>query len=47
MTIYKTRYQAKKHMRGLQAIVKVDAGDGQIGYCLMDYRDYCIWRKQK
>ena len=45
--MYKTRYQARKAMIGDQAIVKVDAGGGKIGYRLMDAADYRVWRKQK
>jgi hypothetical protein len=50
MTHYKTRYQAKKHMVGMQAIVKVSSFDfdGQdYAYVLMDYADYRAWRKQR
>lgn len=47
MTIYTSRYYAKKEMQGSQAIVKVDNGKGGYGYVLMDYAAYFVWRKQK
>lgn len=43
MVIYKTRYQAKKHARGDEVVVKVDGG-----YTIMDaFYYYNVWRNQK
>lgn len=42
MTIYTTRYQARKAARGGEVVVKVDGG-----YTVMTARDYQIWRAQK
>ena len=42
MTIYSTRYQAKKNAKYGDVVVKVDGG-----YVVMDARDYRIWKKQK
>ena len=43
MKIYETRYQARKAAQYGQ----VDAGDGKIGYVVMDCADYRIWRNQR
>ena len=42
MTIYPTRYQARKHKRADQSVVKVCGG-----YILMDYAEYSTWKKQQ
>lgn len=43
MIIYKTRYQAKKHAKGAEVVVKVDGG-----YTIMDgFYYYNVWRNQK
>ena len=42
MTIYKTRYQAKKAARGGEMVVKVCGG-----YAVMTAEQYHIWKKQK
>lgn len=47
MEIYKTRYQARKHAYFGEVVVKVDAGNGDIGYTIMSAADYRIWRNQK
>lgn len=47
MTIYTTRYQARKYAAGSEVIVKVCAGGDDVGYTIMDAHDYQIWRNQK
>lgn len=47
MTIYNTRYQARKHSFGGDVIVSVDDGMGGIGYMIMRIEDYWVWRRQK
>lgn len=42
MTIYKNRYQAKKHAKSNEVIVKVEGG-----YAIMDAAYYNVWKKQK
>lgn len=42
MTIYPTRYQARKHASGDEVVVKVCGG-----YAIMSASDYNVWRKQK
>ena len=42
MTIYKTRYQARKVATGDEVVVKVDGG-----YAVMSATDYIVWRQQK
>ena len=42
MTIYVTRYQAKKAALSHEVVVKVDGG-----YTIMSAYDYQIWRKQR
>lgn len=42
MTIYTTRYQARKNKRGEEVTVKVCGG-----YINMSARDYQIWYRQK
>lgn len=42
MKIYATRYEAQKHARYGNVIVKVYGG-----YTIMTARDYQIWRRQK
>ena len=42
MTIYSTRYQARKARRSDEIVVKVCGG-----YALMTYDQYYIWRGQK
>lgn len=42
MTIYKTRYLARKVAYGDEVVVKVEGG-----YTIMSARDYQIWRGQR
>ena len=42
MTIYNTRYQAKKYCKSNEKIVKVCGG-----YVIMTYSEYEIWKNQK
>lgn len=42
MTLYNTRYQAKKNALSYEVTVKVYGG-----YVNMDARDYHIWKLQK
>lgn len=47
MTIYSTRYQAKKNALYGEVIVKVDAGCGDTGYTIMTAEAYRVWKRQK
>ena len=42
MTIYSTRYQAKKNAKYGDVVVKVEGG-----YAVMDALVYRVWKKQK
>lgn len=42
MTIYRNRYQARKHAKYCDIVVKVEGG-----YILMDTREYYVWKNQK
>lgn len=42
MTIYKNRYQARKHAKYGDMVVKVEGG-----YILMDTREYYIWKAER
>lgn len=42
MTIYPTRYQARKNAKYGDVVVKVEGG-----YTVMDTREYYIWKNQK
>lgn len=42
MTIYKTRYAARKAATGAEKVVKVDGG-----YAVMTASEYRVWRMQK
>lgn len=42
MTIYETRYQARKNKTGDQMIVKVSGG-----YTIMEPYEYQVWKRQK
>lgn len=42
MIIYKNRYQATKHKKNGDVVVKVEGG-----YTVMTAQDYRIWKNQK
>lgn len=42
MTIYNTRYMAKKNATGSDVVCKVEGG-----YAVMDAQEYYIWKNQK
>lgn len=42
MTVYKTRYMAKKNCSGDEKVVKVYGG-----YAVMTWSEYNVWKKQK
>lgn len=42
MTIYPTRYQARKNAKYGDIVVKVECG-----YILMDTREYYIWKEER
>jgi starvation-inducible outer membrane lipoprotein len=45
--LYANRYQANKARMGGQVVVKVDNGEGGVGYRLMSIDQYNVWRKQR
>lgn len=47
MTIYDTRYQARKHTYSGDVVVKVCKGGDEVGYTIMDARDYRTWKRQR
>lgn len=42
MTIYKTRYMAKKNAKSGDVVAKVEGG-----YAVMDAYEYRVWKQQK